>query len=113
MTSGYLRHPLEERKKLLIYAANIHPRSILSPTTCTAKSSLRYGAAWIFTILPQLDNYLDTEIVQTYTERAHIDVDEAGVGRAPRPADTTGFNTEGAAGPTQQLQQQQAATRGK
>ena len=57
-------------------------------------------AAWISTIFPQMDNYPDTETVHTYIEQGHMDVDEAGVGRASRIADTTGTNAEGAAGPT-------------
>ena len=30
MTAGYLRNPMEGSKKLLIYSANMHPRSILN-----------------------------------------------------------------------------------
>ena len=100
-------------KKLLGYGSNMHPRNIFSPTTCTSKSSPRDRAAWMPTISPQLDNYPDTEIMQMYTKQAHMDEDEAGVGRASRTADTAGNTAAGAAGPTQQPKQHQAATKGK
>jgi hypothetical protein len=86
MIAKDLRQPAEGSKKLLSYSANMHPRSILSPTTCTTKSSPRDGAAWITIVLPQMDNYPDTETMQTYTEQEHTDVDEAGAERASRPA---------------------------
>ena len=71
-----LRQPVEGSKKLLIYAVNMHPRNILSPTTCTTKNSPRDMAVWLASILPQLDNYPDTEKVQTYTQQAHMDLDK-------------------------------------
>jgi hypothetical protein len=100
MNARDLRQPSEGSKKLLIYAADMHPRSIFSPTTCIAKSSPRERAALIATTLPQMDNYPDTEIMQTYTEQAHMDIDETGVGRVSRTVDTASTSAEGAAGPT-------------
>ena len=41
MTARDLRKLAEGSKKVLIHAVNTHPLSILSPTTCTAKSSPR------------------------------------------------------------------------
>jgi hypothetical protein len=79
----------------------MHPRSTLSPTTCTAKPGPRDKAAWIAPILPQLDHYPDTETVPTYTQQAQMEVDEAGAGRASRPANTSGTKAAGAAGQTQ------------
>ena len=100
MAARDLQQPSKGSKKLLIYAANMHPRSILSPTTCTPRSSPRDKATGIATTLPQLDNYPDTEIVQTYTEQSHMDVDKERVERASRTAETTSTNAEGAAKPT-------------
>jgi hypothetical protein len=78
MSGRDLRQPSEGSKKLLIYAANMHPRIILSPTTCTSKSSPRDNASWLASVLPQLDNYPDTETRQAYTEQqVHMDVEEA------------------------------------
>ena len=70
--------------KLLIYSANIHPRNIFSSSTYTKKSSSLDTTAWIASILPQLDNYPYTEIVQTYTQQAQMDVDEAGSGESSK-----------------------------
>jgi hypothetical protein len=112
ITARDLRQSSKGRNKLLIYACYMHPRNILSPTTCTTKSSPRDTAAWIETILPQLDNYPDTEIVQPYTEQANMDVDGAGVGRASKSVDTAATNVEGAAGLTKRSQQHKVAAKG-
>ena len=61
MTAGDLRNLSEWSKKLLIYSANMHPRSILNPSNCTVKSSPRDRATWIATMLPKLDKFPDTE----------------------------------------------------
>ena len=51
-TAGDLRNPAEGSKKLLIYSTNMHPRSILHPTNCTAKSRPMDRATCIATMLP-------------------------------------------------------------
>ena len=61
MTAWDLRNSAEGSKKLLIYSANMHPRNILNPANCNAKSSPRDKATWIATMLPQLDKFPDTE----------------------------------------------------
>jgi hypothetical protein len=61
MTAGDLRNPSTGTKKLLIYSANMHPRSALNPANCTAKSSPRDRANWIASMLTQLDKFPDTE----------------------------------------------------
>ena len=61
MTVGELRNPTKGSEKLLFYAANRHLRIILNPPSCTAKSSPRDRATWIATMLPHLDQFLDTE----------------------------------------------------
>ena len=61
MIAEDLRNPAEGSKKLPIYSANMHPRNILHPTNCTAKSSPRDRVTWIATMLPQLDKFPDTE----------------------------------------------------
>jgi len=35
MTTWDMRQPAEGSKKILIYSASIHPKSILNPTGCT------------------------------------------------------------------------------
>jgi len=50
ITGNDLRQPAEEIKKLLIHSANMHPRNILSPTTCTTKSGPWDTAACIASI---------------------------------------------------------------
>ena len=74
MTTRYLRSPMEGSKKLLIYSANMHPRSILNPSNCTTNSSPMYRATWIANMLPQLDKFPDTETGTEYAQ-AHMDVD--------------------------------------
>ena len=45
MTVRDLKQPKKGSKKLLIYAANMQPHNILSPTTCTSEASPRDKAA--------------------------------------------------------------------
>ena len=92
MTTRDMRHPAEGSKKMLIYSASIHPRSILNPVGCTSKFTYKERAAWIAATLPQLDNYPDTV---TYTDQDYTDVDATGVGGASTPANNANTCTSG------------------
>ncbi len=104
MTTRDMRHPAEGRKKMLIYSASIHPRSILNPVGCTSKFTYKERAAWIAATLPQLDNYPDTV---TYTDQGYMDVDVAGAEGASTHANNANTRTTGTTGQQQQPLQQQ------
>jgi hypothetical protein len=94
MTTGDLRNPSTGTENLLIYSANMHPRSALNPTNCTAKSSPMDRANWIASMLTQMDKFPNTKTRIQYAH-AHMDVDmdtsrQTGHGNA-------GIHTDGAA----------------
>jgi hypothetical protein len=111
MKARDLRNTAEGSKKLLIYSANMHMRSVLNPSNCTAKSSPRERATWITTMLPQLDRFPDTETWIQYAQ-AHMDVDFMDTKGKNGPAEKAGTSTTGASKQQQHAQSHQTAARG-
>ena len=100
MRAGDMRQPAEGSKKMLIYSASIHPKSILNPAGCTANFTPKERASWIAATMPQLDNYPDTV---GHTDQGYMDVDADGAAGDSTPANNANIHTEGT---TRQQQQQ-------
>ena len=96
MIARDLQNPSEGLKKLLIYSANMHPRSALNPAKCIAKNSPRDRANWVASMLTQMDKFPDTETCPQYTQ-AHIDVDHMDTTGQNGLAENAGIHTKGGA----------------